>query len=153
MCIKKCANYIKNNPWIKIFANVRYRCNTITCHAYSRYGGRGIKCLITSEELKELWFRDKAYEMKKPSIDRINNDGDYCFENCRFIEQSENSSRARQENMKIIQQFDKRGIFIKEWVNIKELIKNHNISPSYIYACCRGERKTSKGYIWRYKDA
>ena len=38
-----------------------------------------------------MWFRDKAYLMKKPSIDRINSKGDYELSNCRFLELSENS--------------------------------------------------------------
>lgn len=42
-------------------------------------------------QIKQLWFRDKAHEMKKPHIHRINNDGDYCAENCVFIESSEHS--------------------------------------------------------------
>ena len=64
---------------------------------YKEYGGRGIKCLITEEELKELWFRDKAYLMTKPSIDREDNNGHYEFLNCSFIELSKNIAKGNKE--------------------------------------------------------
>ena len=57
----------------------------------SRYFKRGIKNKITRDDLKVLWFRDKGYAMKRPSIDRIDSDGDYTFDNCRYIEQAENA--------------------------------------------------------------
>lgn len=50
--------------------------------------------LMTLDDFKELWFRDKAYLMKAPSIDRIDNDGNYIFSNCRFIELRENQSNG-----------------------------------------------------------
>ena len=54
---------------------------------------RKMRCLITAEELKILWFRDKAYLMKKPSIDRKNNEGDYTFKNCQYLEHKLNSGK------------------------------------------------------------
>ena len=30
------------HPLYKVWSEMRQRCNTITCHAYERYGGRGI---------------------------------------------------------------------------------------------------------------
>ena len=50
------------------------------------------------EEFKKLWFRDKAYEMNRPSIDRIDPKGDYTYNNCRYLELSENISRASRKN-------------------------------------------------------
>jgi hypothetical protein len=87
----------KNNPWKYTLYYIKKRCSITTNHAYKDYGGRGIKCFITQEELKHLWFRDKAYNMKKPSIDRINNDSNYCLENCRYIELSENTIKRNHE--------------------------------------------------------
>ena len=81
----------KKNPWDSSFKNIKNRVSNPKCESYVRYGGRGIKCLITNQELKKLWFRDKAYMMKRPSIDRKDSDKDYYFENCRFIELSLNS--------------------------------------------------------------
>jgi len=81
-------------PYLLTLKAIKERCNNKKDKDYPRYGGRGIKCLINTRELKGLWFRDKAYDMKKPSIDRINNDGHYEFDNCRYIEHSDNSKKG-----------------------------------------------------------
>ena len=84
-------------PWKQIFTDIKYRCNNINARAYKWYGDRGIECRITEEELKELWFRDKAYLLKKPSIDRIDNDGNYELNNCQFIELIDNIEKSNIE--------------------------------------------------------
>lgn len=89
--------WAKNNPWSVAFNRIRSRCNNPNTPGYSRYGGAGIRALITVQELKKLWIRDGASAMEKPSIDRIDAKGDYTFENCRFIEHSINSGRANAE--------------------------------------------------------
>jgi len=80
----------KNMPWLASYKGAQQRCQNPNEHNYHRYGGRGIKFMLTSKEVKELWMRDKASEMKWASIDRINNDGNYEYDNCQFIEQSDN---------------------------------------------------------------
>src|SRR3990167_3114800 len=87
----------KEVPWIHLLTDIKTRCNNPNNERFKNYGGRGIKCLITSTEIKSLWFRDKAYELKKPSIDRINNDGHYEVSNCQFIEQRENTLKMWRE--------------------------------------------------------
>lgn len=90
-------NLRKSSPWYKTYDAICGRCNISTTHGYNRYGGRGIKCLITPTELKELWFRDGAEFMEKPSIDRLNSDGHYIKENCRYIEMKENCRRLKND--------------------------------------------------------
>ena len=68
---------------------------------------------------KFLWNRDKAYLMKKPSIDRINNDGNYTRENCQFIEHGDNISKAHSIP---VFQFDLKGNFIKEIIKTISII-------------------------------
>lgn len=82
-------------PWIRTYKAVYARCRVKSAgRIYSYYGGRGIKLLMTQDDFKTLWFRDKAYEMKKPSIDRIDSNGNYEIGNCRYIEQAENARRV-----------------------------------------------------------
>lgn len=85
----------KTNPWYNHFLIARYRCRSPKSNRYKNYGGRGIKFSLSLDEIKWLWYRDKADSLKRPSIDRIDNDGDYKLGNCRFIELSENSARKK----------------------------------------------------------
>ncbi len=85
----------KEQPWIKKFWSIKQRCTDLNCSCYSRYGGKGIKLFLTKNDLKTLWFRDKAFLLQQPSIDRIDNSGNYELNNCRFIEMIENSRRER----------------------------------------------------------
>lgn len=89
-------------PYYDTYMNIIGRCNN---KKNMKYGGRGISCLITLKELGKLYERDKASLMLRPSIDRINSNGNYSYENCRFLELSENSKsflgRKRMDSSKI----------------------------------------------------
>jgi len=78
-------------PWTSHLKSAKERCNNPNSKDFHRYGGRGICFLITVGEIKDIYLRDNAKDMKQPSIDRIDNDGNYAFGNCRFIELAENS--------------------------------------------------------------
>jgi len=79
----------------KIWSGINARCTNPNASRYEYYGGRGIKNRITIEELRQLWERDNAAAMERPSIDRYpDDDGDYELTNCRFIELRDNLSRT-----------------------------------------------------------
>jgi len=77
-------NYYKTHPWVISYYNSCARCRS------GRYATNGVKFLMTLDDFKMIWLRDKAHLMKKPSIDRVNG-GNYTKDNCRYIELSENS--------------------------------------------------------------
>jgi len=148
--IKQYNNEVhKNYPWKRHFHHLKQRCNNPNTSSYSNYGGRGIKYLITEEELKFLWFRDKAWLLKIPSIDREDNDGNYTLDNCRFIEHRVNSGK---DKFKPILQFTLDGDFIKEWGSATKIEVQLKIYHSNISKCCRGKQKTCGGYKWKYKN-
>jgi len=72
----------------QLWKSIRKRCLCKTEPAYKDYGGRGI-CIC--DEWKEnypaflAWAKQNGYK-KGLMIDRINNDGNYCPENCRFVD-------------------------------------------------------------------
>lgn len=138
--------YYKKFPWKLVLLNIKSRCYNSNNKFYKNYGGRGIKCLITDNELKELWFRDKAYLMKRPSIDRIDNDGDYTYKNCQFIEKSQNSKKDRYVK---VAQYDLKDNFIKNWNSIQEITSKLEINQSNISNCINNKIKTSGGFIWK----
>jgi len=141
----------KEERWRLHLAKAKERCNNPNNDSYSRYGGRGIKCLLSLEEIKYLWFRDKAYDLEHPSIDRLDNDGHYTLENCQFIELLDNSIKGDGTNNKPILQLDLQGNLIKEWSNLREASLIDNLTPSEIIKVCKGDKKEAYGFIWQYK--
>jgi len=92
--------------------------------------------------------------LKKPSIDREDNDGNYCVFNCRFIEQSKNSTLMNIKNCKRkpVLQYDLQGNFIGEYKSIAEAsFKIKGKVYSSISGCVNGRYKISYGFIWKFK--
>jgi hypothetical protein len=95
--IEKTIAWYKAHPWVVAFNAAKNRCQNPKIHNYHRYGGRGIQLRISKQEVREIWFRDKAWEMNTPTLDRVNNDGNYELSNCRFIPMVENIKKAHRE--------------------------------------------------------
>lgn len=87
----------------KTWKCMRARCNNKNNKSYKWYGGRGIKVCDEWDKSYEPfrnWAIENGYDPEKPSascsLDRINNDGDYTPDNCRFVStkvQHRNTSR------------------------------------------------------------
>ena len=87
-------NCLTNHGAYRILAGMKIRCYSKKHMAYHRYGGRGIK--VCDEWIKDartfLDFADAKGWEKGLQIDRIDNDGDYTPENCRFVTPKVNSN-------------------------------------------------------------
>lgn len=75
------------------YHHIKGRCYNPNDKRYSRYGGRGIK--MCDEWLKdymsfEEWSLRNGYA-EGLTIHRVDNDGDYCPNNCKYVSFSENS--------------------------------------------------------------
>lgn len=51
-----------------------------------------------------------------------------------------------------ILQYTRDGSFVKEYKMITEAVRELNANFSHIKDCCNGIRKTSYGYIWKWKE-
>lgn len=135
-----------NYPWRKAWSAAKQRCTNPNDGKYYRYGARGIKFLLSKEDIKKLWFKHKAWLLKRASLDRKDNDGDYTFKNCQFIEFEENSVKDRK---KPVLQFDLKGKFIREWESIVRAQKK--LGVFHIGMVLAKQRKTAGGFIWKIK--
>lgn len=73
---------------------MRSRCNSIKSHEYYLYGGRGIKVCDAWNNFINF-YNDMGERPEGKKLDRIDTNGDYYKENCRWVTPKENSNNRR----------------------------------------------------------
>lgn len=99
---------------LNIWNSMKQRCYNKSHEAYHRYGGRGISVC-------EEW-RNDSYAFRKWAVshgyrddltlDRVDVNGNYCPENCRWVTRKEQNNNRR-DNHKLT--FNGRTQFLHEW--------------------------------------
>jgi hypothetical protein len=128
------GNFNKENlKFCQTFFDIKARCNKDNVDSYKYAGARGIKCEWNSLiEFKDDMFKSFMRHIKNNSfrdttIDRINVDGNYCKENCRWATQKTQSTNKRTNRMI---SFKGKIMCARDWE--KEL----NLYRNYIYNRC-----------------
>jgi hypothetical protein len=102
----------QNNKTYQSWEAMIQRCNDPNARNYYLYGGRGIK--VCKHWTKFINFLNDIGERptKNHSIDRINNNGNYCKENCRWATKKE-QARNRRDNHYLT--YNNRTQLLVEW--------------------------------------
>lgn len=117
-----------------IWKQMRIRCNCCTNPTYKFYGARGIKICPEWDDFATFrdWANQNGYT-DKLSIERIDCNGDYCPENCKWIPRSEQAKNTRNNKyyehngMKMCHSDWARELHISP-SSLTERIKRHGIS-------------------------
>lgn len=112
--------------------NMKQRCLNPKNPKYKNYGGRGIKVCDAWLGFENFlqWSLDNGW-VEGLSIDRIDVDGDYCPENCRWITISKNS-KCRTNNKLSVDDVTRIRLLIKKQRMFKDIANKFNVTPQTI---------------------
>lgn len=88
----QCRRTEKHHPLYGVWGTMRGRCERPNHISYKNYGAKGIKVCEEWQDFQTFfnWAMSHGYQ-RGLAIDRIDPNGNYCPENCRFLTQAENN--------------------------------------------------------------
>ncbi len=109
--------------------------------------------------LYDIWKENNYLKDLKPSCDRINANKSYLKDNIQIITWAENKRKGELDkkygivkgDSKPVNQYTKNMDFIASYHSISEADRQTGIDFRNISAVLNGKRKTTGGFIWRFK--
>ena len=121
------------NPYYTVWYNINDRCYDTTSDAFKNYGGRGITVCEEWRRGQPLenglinftkWCENNPRPDRKHSIDRIDNDGPYSPENCKWSNASD-QARNRRNLVYYEAKIAEKDAIIAALTNQLETLKSH----------------------------
>ena len=94
--------------------SMRNRCKDQNTKYYGKYGGRGIKVCERWENYLHFLADMGRKPTKSHSLDRIDNDGDYTPENCRWATKSE---QTKNRSTTVWLEHEGKKMLVQDWAN------------------------------------
>jgi hypothetical protein len=88
----------KHSATFTAWHSMTARCTSVKHPSFGNYGGRGIK-VCDSWKSFGGFLADMGEKPKGTTLDRIDSNGDYCKENCRWVSMRENSNNRRNNRL------------------------------------------------------
>lgn len=110
---------LANSKLYRVYRAMISRCLNKKNKSYKYYGGRGIKVCDRWLESFENFYEDMGNKYSNGlSIDRIDVNGDYCPENCKF---SNSIEQARNKTDNILIEYNNDKKILKDWADYYNL--------------------------------
>lgn len=113
----------KTRPY-RIWRIMKQRVTNIQDKDYERYGGRGIKVSSSWLSFESFWKDMGGSYQDNLTLDRIDNNGNYSKENCRWVTQKEQANNRRNNH---IISYKGNNLTLSQWAKITG-IKRHTIA-------------------------
>lgn len=144
------------HPLYNLWVTMLSRCENPNHIGFHLYGGRGIKVCERWHNL-ELFHKDMGERPEGFSIERINVNGDYTPENCKWASNKE-QGRNRRNNRILEYQGEKKSL--AEWAELLEVkyhtlhkyLTRHSFSKAYKFYTVSSHPKTTIRVDWRDKE-
>ncbi len=120
-----------------IWAGMKKRCNDKNNQGYRNYGARGIKVCDRWIESFDNFYADMGKRPDGLSVDRIDNDGDYTPENCRWATDQDQCRNYRRNVLNEVAVRVAR-YFYRKGISVAEIAKTYNVNRRTLNDAIRG---------------